>query len=151
MNKYLKSIAGAMSVGLYVVSATQVAASENQNNIGVISQFYQNGQSWGNIEPSELSLLLGENVSIITESNQSINLKLIEVVPGRVDSNRPDFLPRKQSAIVVFSASSSDGAWLAKSGGQSVDAFHYTLGSGKVFLTAIPKKNGGYSIEVILD
>jgi hypothetical protein len=151
MNIRMKSILGIVSGALCLAMTPQSVASDEHNNRGVISQFYQAGQTWGNIDPSALKSLMGDNVSIITSDNQSINLRLIEVVPGRKDPNRPEFLPRKQSAIAVFSASNADAEWLAKSGGQAVDAFHHALGAGKVFLTAIPKKDGGYSIEVILD
>ncbi len=151
MKQNFKLITGIVFFSLMAGSASNTFASNEQNNRGVISQFHQNGKAWSNVNAADLNDYLGDDFSVLTSDNQSISLKLVNVIAGKTDPNRPSFLLRNQSVIAVFSATKADRDWLARSGSQTVDSWHHALGNGKVFLTPIKKSDGEYSIEIVLD
>lgn len=124
---------------------------QQSNNLAAISQYQRNGVTWGSADASNFQEMLGDNFTIKTLGNRSIDLKLVNVIGGAPDLNRPSFLPRKQSIIAVFEASKSDEAWIAKSGNLIVDCWHHELGSEKILITAIKRRSGRYSIEFVLN
>lgn len=125
-------------------------ASEFENMDVALSNYQLGGISWANALPSQMNSLIGDNFTA-TSDNHSMELTLVEVIPGKIDPDRPAFLPRSQSSIAIFEASAADRAYLAEAGSQIVDISHYELGLGQVVVMAVKKPGGGISIEVVLN
>jgi len=153
---FLAVIAMATSVNIAFTSYASdnlsgFSQSNQINNLATIAQYQQDGVTWANANAANLKAMLGDNFTIKTRENRSIDLKLVDVIEGATDFNRPSFLPRKQSIVAVFEASKSDEAWLAETGSQVTDCWHHELGNEKILITAIKRRSGGHSIELVLN
>lgn len=123
----------------------------SSTNEATILNLQANDTSWAGVDAKQFHSFIGDSFTIKTSDDRSINLKLIDVIAGKPDINRPTYLPRKQSIIAVLKASKSDEAWIAKSGSIVADSWHHKLGNAKVLITAVKKRNGGHSIEFVLN
>ena len=138
----------AQVTGISMAAETSFSLSNNQ---AAISHIRPDGVTWGNAGAADFQALMGDNFTLKTHDNRLINVKLVNVVAGVPDINRPSFLPRKHSIVAVLKPSKSDAAWLAKSGSQVLECWHHELGNGRVLINAIKKREGSYSIEFVLN
>jgi len=66
-----------------------VPSFSSSNNQAAISHVRPDGVTWGSAGAADFQSFLGDNFTIKTGDNRSINLKLINVIPGTPDIKGP--------------------------------------------------------------
>lgn len=128
---------------------TGSSAADDPLNAAAISQLHiDSPMSWSNAGPNQFQTLLNGAFSVKNADNQTANLKLIDVVPGPEDTERPPYLPREQAVTIVFETTDSNIGWLEETGSHVVDIWHHELGNQSLLMTVTPRQHGGHSIEV---
>lgn len=106
---------------------------------------------WATIEAEGFRAFKGDSFSILTGDNRSMEIELTTVEATNSGPNRPDSLARKEGFIATFSGSDADAQWLATNGGQTVKIWHNNLGNSLAYISATPRRNGGFDFEIVLN
>lgn len=146
--KTILSLAAAFAVAS--LTCFDASASSEDVSQSAISQSYSNSlMTWGTAGSEQFSGFIGDVFSLKSASGDSADLKLLEVISHPSGPDRPDHLGRKEGVTIVFDPSGFE--WLKVPGGQIVDVWHHELGSERVFVSVIPTRDGGFTVEIPLN
>ncbi len=105
--------------------------------------------SWETATKKELTPLIGDRFTAITEGGQHIVLQLIAAEACCSGRHRPVHLKRREGVTAVFT--SPQAGQIALSGHQTVRIKHTSLGKFDLFIGAVPSRSGGHILEAILN
>ena len=104
--------------------------------------------SWQKGTANQFAQLIDQQFTAVTAEGALLEMTLIEAVAGKSGPARPKNLARSESVSLVFETDfPEDLAGQEK----STRVWNATLGEAELYLSAIPRRSGGYEIEVILN
>jgi hypothetical protein len=104
---------------------------------------------WARATAAELEPLIGQRFRLQSRSGEALVLRLIGVEPVGSGLDRPADLPRREGAIALFD--SPDMAPLVQAGHGLARVSHPALGAADLYLAAVPRRDGGTVIEIVLN
>lgn len=117
----------------------------------VIAALHTDSLTWANAEAEDFEAMMGDTFSVRTDGGEMVDLVIAQVVPGPVDPNRPDILPRSRGVTLVLSSVGGDDTPFTMLGDQQVQVFHHSLGDAAVMLGVYPTEDGRREIEIMLN
>jgi len=132
-------MAVAAAVGLGTVAHAESRTSVNSRV----------SRDWATAKTRHFSKLTGQTFTARDRNGNIIHLKLAAVESGRSGAYRPLNLSRRESTTLLFDCDCAED--FAAQGHQTVWIHHPELGQSQLFLGAVPRRNGSYEIEAILN
>jgi len=105
--------------------------------------------SWKAGTADQFAKIINQPFTAITNDGDMLHLTLVKAEAGNSGANRPKDLPRSESVSLIFKSDFAED--LADQGHQTVWMWNSTLGESQILLGAVPRRSGGYDIEVVLN
>lgn len=106
-------------------------------------------RDWTTAKARQFSKLKGQSFTARDQSGNIVHLKLAIVEQHGYRGSRPSNLARRSGMTLVFDCDCAED--LAAQGHQTVWIHHPELGQSQLFLGAVPRRDGSYEIEAILN
>lgn len=104
---------------------------------------------WNTATYKEMALLTNRTFNGLTPSGMPLDLVLSRVEKNNSGASRPKHLARSEGMVLVFD--SPQAKWLFESGETTVKIWQNALGEANLLVNALPKRHGGYVIEIVLN
>lgn len=137
-------IGGQVALAASVGFGASAFALENQSSFGLEEQV-----SWRTGTADQFAKLINQQFTAVTPNGGLLQMKLVEAIPNSSGSARPKHLSRQEGVSLIFESDFAED--LAAKGHHITSVWNSVLGESKMFLGTIPRRSGGYEIEVILN